>query len=351
MTWRLPGTTPPLPSSTLIRPPPVYMTITTTSKIYHLIVSCLASARAAAVGAAVAVAAGVIVVKFLIMTIEHEGSKPSLDALGQCNSAAQSDGLCRVCHGSPGGGSKRILVFVCHQSWQKTMHQSTSTAGDEEVGGRSRRQQIKRNGGPGRWGGGGAMRGEGGDATTGQGRQQETAARWQVEAPADRRPRHDKMQCTNQPGMMRDNHTREQGRHDRVQGLRRWEEEWTLLKEEGGSWKEDGTGQKEDSMAAGGNSVNDGSGGQRSGQRTAQQGRMQQPPMNGSSRGKQWLATMRVRGQRLAMVEKGGSSQRRAGCGQRGVIAALEAAEASWIWRTKMHAAEGGCKQEDGSIF
>ncbi len=33
------------------------------------------------------------------------------------------------------------------------------------------------------------------------------------------------------------------------------------------------------------------------------------------------------------------------------MIAALETAEASWIWMTKMHAAEGGGKQEDGSTF
>ncbi len=33
---------------------------------------------------------------------------------------------------------------------KKAMHQSTSTVGDKEVGGRRRRQQIKRGGGPGR---------------------------------------------------------------------------------------------------------------------------------------------------------------------------------------------------------
>jgi hypothetical protein len=30
---------------------------------------------------------------------------------------------------------------------------------------------------------------------------------------------------------------------------------------------------------------------------------------------------------------------------------ATEVVEASWIWMAKMHAAEGGGKQEDGSIF
>jgi hypothetical protein len=33
---------------------------------------------------------------------------------------------------------------------KKMMHQSTSIAGDKEVGGRRRRQQINRGGGPGR---------------------------------------------------------------------------------------------------------------------------------------------------------------------------------------------------------
>jgi hypothetical protein len=47
----------------------------------------------------------------------------------------------------------------------------------------------------------------------------------------------------------------------------------------------------------------------------------------------------------------GGGSQRRGCHGQRGVIAASEAAEASWIWMTKMHATEGGNKQEDGCVF
>jgi hypothetical protein len=82
-----------------------------------------------------------------------------------------------------------------------------------------------------------------------------------------------------------------------------------------------------------------------------EQGRMQQPTINGSSNGELWLATRRVRGQRLAMAVKGGGSRRRDCCGQRGVIPALEAAKASWIWMTKMHATESDGKQEDGSIF
>ncbi len=48
---------------------------------------------------------------------------------------------------------------------------------------------------------------------------------------------------------------------------------------------------------------------------------------------------------------KRGNSQRRDCCGQIGVIAALGVAEASWIWTTKMHAAEGVGKKEDGCIF
>jgi hypothetical protein len=82
-----------------------------------------------------------------------------------------------------------------------------------------------------------------------------------------------------------------------------------------------------------------------------EQGRTQQPTIDGSGKGKQWLATTRVRGQQLAMVEKEGGSRRRDCLGQRGVIAALEAAEASWIWTTKIYAAEGGGKQEDGFVF
>jgi hypothetical protein len=64
---------------------------------------------------------------------------------------------------------------------------------------------------------------------------------------------------------------------------------------------------------------------------------MQWPTINGSSRGGQWLAMIRVRRQQLAMAEKGGGCQRRDCHGQRGVIVALEVAEASWIWTTKVH--------------
>jgi hypothetical protein len=42
-----------------------------------------------------------------------------------------------------------------------------------------------------------------------------------------------------------------------------------------------------------------------------EQGRTQQPTINGSGKGKQWLATTGVRGQQLAMAEKGGSGWRR----------------------------------------
>jgi hypothetical protein len=113
----------------------------------------------------------------------------------------------------------------------------------------------------------------------------------------------------------------------------------------------DGTDQKEDSVAAIDESVNDGSSKQLSGQQTTEQEGMQQPTINGSGKGKQWLATMRVRGQRMAMAAKGGSSQRRDCHGQRGVIGVLEVAEASWIWMSKVHVAEGGRKHEDESVF
>jgi hypothetical protein len=85
----------------------------------------------------------------------------------------------------------------------------------------------------------------------------------------------------------------------------------------GGNQKEDGTDQKEDSAAAGKESVNDGSSRQWTRQQMTEQGRAQQPTIDGSGKSKQWLATTRVRGQQLAMVEKGGSSQRRDCHGQR----------------------------------
>ncbi len=84
-----------------------------------------------------------------------------------------------------------------------------------------------------------------------------------------------------------------------------------LLTEEGGNQKEDCTDQKEDSMAAVKESVNDGSSGHQSRPRMTEQGRTQQPTINGSGKGKLWLATTRVRGQWLAIAAKGGSGQRR----------------------------------------
>jgi hypothetical protein len=78
----------------------------------------------------------------------------------------------------------------------------------------------------------------------------------------------------------------------------------------GGNPKEDGADQKEDGKAASDKSVNGGSGGQQSEQQMTEQERMQQPTIDGGSKGKQWLATMRVRGQRLAMAAKGGGGRR-----------------------------------------
>ncbi len=82
----LPSTIAPPPSSALIRPPPTYMTTMTGSL---LIVCCLTSAHVAAAAAA---AARVIDARSLIVAIEWEGSKPSFDALGQCDGTAQVDG-------------------------------------------------------------------------------------------------------------------------------------------------------------------------------------------------------------------------------------------------------------------
>jgi hypothetical protein len=73
-------------------------------------------------------------------------------------------------------------------------------------------------------GGGGVRKGGGGNATTSHGRRQEAAARWQAEAPADRRQLHDEMQRNNQPGWMRGNYTRELEGHDGMQGLKWWQD-------------------------------------------------------------------------------------------------------------------------------
>jgi hypothetical protein len=55
-------------------------------------------------------------------------------------------------------------------------------------------------------------------------------------------------------------------------------------------------------------------------------GKMQQPTINGSSKGEQWLATMRVRGQWLAMAAKGGGGR---GVNSKGLL--------KWLRLLKMH--------------
>ncbi len=92
---------------------------------------------------------------------------------------------------------------------KKTMCQLTSTVGDK----RSQRQEEEATDKK-RWksrqmGGGGARKGGGGNTTTSHGGHQEAAAKQLAEAPVDRRWRRDEMQRNNQPGWMRDNHTRE----------------------------------------------------------------------------------------------------------------------------------------------
>ncbi len=86
----------------------------------------------------------------IIVTIEQEGSKSSFGALGQSDDSAQADGLHHACHGSPGGGRGwEYSSLPATKFDKKTVHQSTSTAGDKEVGGRRRRQRINQGGGPG----------------------------------------------------------------------------------------------------------------------------------------------------------------------------------------------------------
>jgi hypothetical protein len=128
----LAGTTAPLPSSTCIRPPSTYMTTTTGSLP---VVCCLASACAAVVATVAAAAAAAAVVndaKSLIVAIEREGSKPSFNALGQCDGAGQAYGQCHACCGSSGGGrGEEYSSLPAHKVDEKTTHQSTSTAGNK----------------------------------------------------------------------------------------------------------------------------------------------------------------------------------------------------------------------------
>jgi hypothetical protein len=92
------------------------MTATTMLADSLLIVSCLVSARAVEVAVMAAMAARVIDARSLIVAIEREGSKPSFDALGQCNVAVQVDGPHNACEALPGLGVGGILVFACRQS-------------------------------------------------------------------------------------------------------------------------------------------------------------------------------------------------------------------------------------------
>jgi hypothetical protein len=63
-----------------------------------------------------------------------------------------------------------------------------------------------------------------------------------------------------------------------------------------------------------------------------EQGRTHQPTINGSSKGKQWMATARVSGQQLKMAAKGSSDRRRI---------AVTKEEQSWHRRWQMHLVSG----------
>jgi hypothetical protein len=96
-------------------------------------------------------AAGVIDTRSFIVVIEQDGSNPCFDALGQFNGFKQVDGLHCACCSSPGGGiGGEYSSLTAAKVDKKAMHQSTSTAGDdEEVGCMRRMQQINEGGGPG----------------------------------------------------------------------------------------------------------------------------------------------------------------------------------------------------------
>jgi hypothetical protein len=71
-------------------------------------------------------AAGVIDARSLIVAIDWGGSKPSFDALGQCDSTAQADRLHCACQSSPGGGSGGgYLSLPAAKVEEKMRHQST----------------------------------------------------------------------------------------------------------------------------------------------------------------------------------------------------------------------------------
>jgi len=157
-------------ASTLICPPPAYMTTATMSTGPILIVCCLvsalataavaaAAAAATATAAAAAAAAGVINARSLIVAIEGEGSKPSFDALGRCDDTVQADGLCSACHGSLGGGRRGgIVVFACHQSRQKDEASINLNSRQQRSQWQAEEEMEKIGGGPG--GSEAVMRGE-----------------------------------------------------------------------------------------------------------------------------------------------------------------------------------------------
>ena len=90
-------------------------------------------------------AAMVINARTLIMAIEQEGSNLTFGALGQCNGAVQVDGLrCAPCS-SPGRGSGgEYSSLPAPKVDKKMMHQSISTAGGKEVGGKVEALDKKR---------------------------------------------------------------------------------------------------------------------------------------------------------------------------------------------------------------
>ncbi len=87
---------------------------------------------------------------------------------------------------------------------------------------------------------------------------------------------------------MRDDHTRERKGPNRLQGLKVVAGGMTTIKGERGAIKKRMAQiKKEDGAVAGNKSVNDGSGGQWSGQRMTEQGKMQQPIIDGSGNDEQ----------------------------------------------------------------
>ena len=138
-------------ASTLICPPPAYMTTATMSTGPILIVCCLvsglataavaaAAAAATATAAAAAAAAGVINARSLIVAIEGRVQSQALmlldDVMTLCK---RMDCVVHVMALLGEGVKGEYLSLPATKVDKKMRHQSTSTVGNKEVSGKRRR--------------------------------------------------------------------------------------------------------------------------------------------------------------------------------------------------------------------